>query len=110
MRAIAIDVLLALAVLACWLGAAGFLRVRTARDRLHSVTFANGVAGVAVVAAAFVADGASDSALKVLIVAAAALLIGGTANLAIAGVTHERRRSGPAPCIGHPRRPFCGAP
>lgn len=86
MRAIAIDVLLALAVLACWLGAAGFLRVRTARDRLHSVTFANVVAGAAVVAAAFVADGASDHALKVLIVVAAALLIG-------AGVAHATGRA-----------------
>lgn len=86
MRALATDILLGIAVLACWLGAAGFLRVRTALDRLHCVSFVNVVAGAAVAAAAFVSDGDSDRALKVLIVVAAALLSG-------AGLAHATGRA-----------------
>lgn len=76
MTAIAIDVLLAVAVLDCWLGAAGFARLKTPLDRLHCVTFVNVASGGAILAAAFVADGASDRAIKILVLNAAVLLCG----------------------------------
>jgi multicomponent Na+:H+ antiporter subunit G len=75
-RAVAVDALLAVLVLAAWLGCAGFARLRSPLDRLHCVTFVNAACGMALVAVAFVADGASDRAFKVLLLVAAALLSG----------------------------------
>lgn len=76
MRAVAIDALLAAAVLLCWLGAAGFLRLRSALDRLHCVTFVNLGTGLAILVAGGVADGASDRVLKILLLDAALLVSG----------------------------------
>jgi multicomponent Na+:H+ antiporter subunit G len=75
-KAIAIDALLAIAVGACWLGAAGFLCLKAALDRLHCVSFVNAAAGLAVLIAAFVADGASDRAFKILVLTAVVLIAG----------------------------------
>lgn len=72
----AIDALLAMAVLACWLGAAGFARLTTPLDRLHCVTFVNASSGILVLIAAFVADGASDRVAKILMLDAALLFTG----------------------------------
>jgi multicomponent Na+:H+ antiporter subunit G len=71
-----VDALLAVAVGACWLGAAGFLFLKAALDRLHCVSFVNAAAGLAVAAAAFVADGPSDRAFKILVMTAAVLVAG----------------------------------
>jgi multicomponent Na+:H+ antiporter subunit G len=76
MTSIVIDALLALAVLACWLGAAGFARLNSPLDRLHCVTFVNAAAGIAILVAAFVADGISARAIKILVLNAAALASG----------------------------------
>jgi multicomponent Na+:H+ antiporter subunit G len=73
---VAVDALLALAVLACWLGAAGFARLRSPLDRLHCVTFVNVAAGLAVFLAAFVADGPSHRVLKIGMLIAAVLFVG----------------------------------
>jgi multisubunit Na+/H+ antiporter MnhG subunit len=63
----AIDALIGLALLGAWLGCFGFLRLRTALDRLHVVTFVAAGAGLPIAAAAFIADGASDRAWKILL-------------------------------------------
>jgi multicomponent Na+:H+ antiporter subunit G len=71
-----VDALLALAVLACWLGAAGFARLSSPLDRLHCVTFVNATAGIAILVAAFIADGVSARTVKILVLNAAALASG----------------------------------
>ena len=76
MTSIIIDGLLALAVLTCWLGAAGFARLKSPLDRLHCVTFVNAGAGLAILIAAFAADGVSTRALKILVLNAAVLASG----------------------------------
>ncbi len=68
MRTAAIDVLLAAAVLAAWLGAAGFLRLRGALDRLHVVAFVNVLTGIAVTAAALLGDGVSQRSGKIVLI------------------------------------------
>ena len=79
MKVQVIDALLAVAVLASWLGAFGFLRLSTALDRLHVAAFVNAVAGAAMLVAVWVADGVSQRAGKatliwVLMLAAGALV------------------------------------
>ncbi len=76
MRAGVVDALLAMLVLAAWLGCVGFARLRSPLDRLHCVTFVNAACGAALVAVAFVADGLSDRALKTLLLVIAALFSG----------------------------------
>jgi multicomponent Na+:H+ antiporter subunit G len=76
MSRIAVDVLLAILVLAAWLGCAGFARLRAPFDRLHCAAFVNAVSGTALTIASFVADGVSDRALKVLLVTGLSLLAG----------------------------------
>ena len=81
-RAGAVDltaVLLAAAVLGAWLGAAGFVRLRTPLDRLHCAGFIAVVSGLPVVLAAFVGDGLSVRACKILL-AVLALLLSGAAG------------------------------
>jgi multicomponent Na+:H+ antiporter subunit G len=73
---VVIEILLALAVLASWLACAGFARLPTALDRVHCVTFLNATAGLAVTIAAFVADGLSDRALKMLLLTIVSLVTG----------------------------------
>jgi multicomponent Na+:H+ antiporter subunit G len=89
--AIAIDGLLAIMVGAAWLGAVGFLRLGSPLDRLHCVAFVNVVAGGALAIAAFVADGASDRAGKILLMVVLSLLIGATTAHAIGRMLIERK-------------------
>lgn len=76
MTAALTNVLLAVAVLAAWLGCAGFARLRTPLDRMHCVAFVNATAGTSLALAAFVADGVSVRALKILMVVGLSLLVG----------------------------------
>lgn len=76
MTRIAIDILLAVAVLAAWLGCAGFVRLRSTLDRVHCVAFVNVLGGTALSLAAFVSDGASDRALKILLLVCVSILTG----------------------------------
>lgn len=80
MRAPIIDALLVILVLGAWFGCAGFVRLRAPLDRLHCVTFVNTVCGLALAVTAFVADGVSDRALKVLLIAGLSLLAGAAAT------------------------------
>lgn len=83
MTALAIDVLLVVTVLAAWLGCAGFARLRTPLDRMHCVAFVNATSGLALTIAAFVADGLSARALKILLIAGLGLLAGAAMSHAI---------------------------
>jgi multicomponent Na+:H+ antiporter subunit G len=74
--AVVLDMLLALAVLTCWLGVAGFARLKSPLDRLHCVTFVNAASGIAILVAAFIADGVSARTVKILLLNAAALASG----------------------------------
>jgi multisubunit Na+/H+ antiporter MnhG subunit len=62
-----IHAVLVLIVLSVWLGCVGYARLRTAYDRLHCVTFVAASAGPLVVLMAFLADGPSDRAWKILL-------------------------------------------
>jgi multicomponent Na+:H+ antiporter subunit G len=55
------------AVAVSWLGCIGFAGFRSPYDRLHCVTFVAVTAGFFVTLAAFIADGLSDRALKILL-------------------------------------------
>ena len=76
MKEATIDTLLVIMVFATWLGCAGFARLRSPFDRLHCVAFVNSTTGIALTAVAFVADGASTRAFKMLLIAVVSLLSG----------------------------------
>jgi multicomponent Na+:H+ antiporter subunit G len=69
-----IAAVLLLAGLAVWIGCIGFARLRTPLDRLHAASFAAAAAGPLVALAAFLADGDSIRAWKILL--AVVLLVG----------------------------------
>jgi multicomponent Na+:H+ antiporter subunit G len=73
---IAIDGLLCLFAAAAWLSAACFLRLRTPLDRIHAVTFVNAAGGAALTVAAFLADGPTDRAFKILLIVVINLFAG----------------------------------
>lgn len=54
---IAVDALLALAVLVAWITTAAFLRWRSGYEGLHAITFFNLVGGGAIIAALVISDG-----------------------------------------------------
>lgn len=83
MTAIVTDTLLVLAVLGAWLGCAGFARLRDPLDRLHCVAFVNVVSGGALIVAAFVSDGLSVRAGKLLLAVGVSLLAGAASAHAI---------------------------
>ena len=80
----AIAVLLAVLVGVTWLGCLGFARLRTPLDRLHCAAFVNVAGGAVLVAVAFLADGSSIRAWKVLAMVLAGML-GGAALSHAAG-------------------------
>ena len=63
-----IAIFLALSVASFWLAAWGLLRLSSAYDRLHCVTFAAIAGGLPVLIATFIAQGASAAAFKVLLI------------------------------------------
>ncbi len=71
-----IAALLAVVVGATWLGCLGFTRLRTPLDRLHCVAFVNAAAGTALCVAAFLADGPSTRAWKILLIVLVSLCYG----------------------------------
>jgi multicomponent Na+:H+ antiporter subunit G len=75
-RTAATDILLAVAVMTSWLAATGLVRLRTPLDRLHCVTFLNVSAGLAVLIAALVTEGATTRTGKLLLLVLAVLWIG----------------------------------
>ena len=83
---IAVALLLALVVLVLWLAVWGFARLPNAYDRLHCASFAAVAAGPPLAALAFVADGASDRAFKILLLAVLMFVSG-------AATTHAAARA-----------------
>jgi multicomponent Na+:H+ antiporter subunit G len=93
-----VEGLLAVMVLAAWLGCAGFARLRTPFDRIHCVAFVNATSGTALVLAAFLSDGASDRAWKILLVVGVNLLAGAAMSHAVGRallLRGSRRKTGP---------------
>ena len=90
LTSVTINVLLGIVVLAVWLGCIGFVRLRTPLDRMHCVAFVNTTAGSALVLAAFLSDGASARAGKILLVAGASLLAGAATSHAVGRAIHLR--------------------
>ena len=82
--------LLALFVACIWLAAIGFLRLRRPLDRLHCVAFVNTTAGLCLVLGAFIADGVSDRAGKILLAVLASLVAGAATSHAIARALAHR--------------------
>ncbi|MBE7212253.1 MAG: monovalent cation/H(+) antiporter subunit G [Gluconacetobacter diazotrophicus] len=70
-------------VLAACLGVGGFLRLSSPLDRLHAASFVAVVCGFLLVVVAFLADGASQRAFKILLVWLVTLLSGGASAHAI---------------------------
>ena len=80
----AVSVLLAVAVLAGWVGCLGFARLRSPLDRLHCVAFTNAACGVPVLAAAVLADGFTIRVGKILLLVLVSLLTGAALSHATA--------------------------
>jgi multisubunit Na+/H+ antiporter MnhG subunit len=89
-RSLVIDGLLAVVVAASWLGVCGFARLKSALDRLHCVAFVNVVTGFGLIGAAFVGDGMSDRALKIVLIVAVNLLSGAAVSHATARALSQR--------------------
>ena len=71
-----INIFIALAVGAAWLGCLGFLRLRDPLDRLHCVTFFNVVGGFMLLIAALLQDGIGSRPLKILLIWVITLIAG----------------------------------
>ena len=94
MTAIIADVLLGMAVIAAWIGALGFARLTSALDRLHCAAFITVGCGLPIVVAAFVADGPSTRAFKMLLLLVVALVAGAAVNQAVARAIFTRDEAG----------------
>ncbi len=90
MKALAVDILLAVAVAAVWLAAIALLRLRTALDRLHCATFVNVAAGLAVTLAVLVQDGATSRSWKTAAILILTLLVGSATSHAVGRALHLR--------------------
>jgi multicomponent Na+:H+ antiporter subunit G len=88
---IAVDVLLALGVLAAWFATAAFIRLRTPLERIHAVTFLNVVAGLLIVAAAILTDGLTSRSLKCALLLVAVLAIGALLSQVTGRALHVRQ-------------------
>lgn len=87
-------VLLFVAIAAAWLAAFGLARLSAPFDRLHCVTFAAIACGIPIAAAAFAADGASDRALKTLLLVLVTFVSGAALSHAIGRAIGYRGASG----------------
>ncbi len=94
MKTIVVDLLIGVSIACAWLGAIGLARMASALDRLHAVAFVTVGSGLAVVAAAFVADGPSTRAFKILVLWLIALIAGAAVNMAAARAIFTRDEAG----------------
>lgn len=94
MKAIIIDILIALALGSAWLGALGFARLNSSLDRLHCVTFVYVGCGLPLAIAAFVSDGLSSRALKMFVLVIVALVAGASLNQTAARAIFDRDEAG----------------
>lgn len=91
-RTILTEVLLAIAVLTAWLGAAGFARLSLPLDRLHCVTFVNVGCGALILPAAALWGGSADDLIKLALLLAASVIGGAAFAHATGRAILERRR------------------
>ena len=94
MRSAITDVLLAFIVASAWIGAIGFARLTSPLDRLHCVTFAYVGCALPLALVAFVADGASTRAFKILLLVVVSLVVGASVNQAVARAIFVRDEAG----------------
>lgn len=87
---VAIDALLALAVLMAWTGAAAFLRLRTPFERLHAITFFNLAAGGAITVAVVLHDGPSGRTFKCIFIWIVIATVGALLSHATSRALHLR--------------------
>lgn len=92
MRTLAAEVLLAAAVAAAWLGAAGLFRLAGPLERLHCVPFVNITCGALILIAAAAGGGAPDPIIKTALLLAG-LLVGGAATAHATARAIVQRRS-----------------
>ena len=97
MTGILVDTLLALAVVASWLGAAAFLFLATAYDRLHAATYVSLTAGFFVMLAIIASQPLSAQALKAAITYAALIGTGAILTHSIGRALRLRDESGDRP-------------
>ncbi len=83
MKTIIVDVLLALSALAVWLGCIGFIRLKTALDKLHCATFVNVAAGFGVTLAVALQDGWTSRSWKTVALFIATLIMGAATSHAV---------------------------
>lgn len=94
MSAIAVDIPLGVAVLSAWIAALGFARLTSPLDRLHCVSFVTIGSGLPVALAAFVADGPSIRAFKILLMVVIGLVAGSVVTHAVARAMFTRTEAG----------------
>jgi multicomponent Na+:H+ antiporter subunit G len=87
---LAIDALLAFAVLTAWIGAIAFLRLRTHFERLHVITFVNLVGGAAITIAAVLHDGLSGRTFKCVFTWIVIVVVGALLSHATSRALHLR--------------------
>jgi len=87
---IAMDALLAFAVLMTWVGALAFLRLRTNFERLHAITFVNLAAGAAITIAASLHDGLSGRTFKCIFILFVIASVGALLSHATSRALHLR--------------------
>lgn len=73
---LAVALPLAVTVIAAWIAALAFARLRTPLERLHTATFVNVAGGGGLVLAAWLGDGATSRALKCTAIWIATVLVG----------------------------------
>lgn len=93
-HAITIDVLLALVVVSCWLGALGMLRMRHPLQALHYLTYPATIGAGALTVAVFMESGFRSTAVKTLLIAVVLLAFNSV-------VTHATARAFRARELGH---------
>ena len=87
---VAIDAVLAVAVLMVWLATIAFFRLPTPFQRIHVITFVNIVAGGMITLAAFLVDGISSRSLKCAFIWLITLPIGALLSYATGRALHVR--------------------
>lgn len=97
MTEIVVAVLLALAVAVSWVGAAAFLFLTTAYDRLHAAAYVSLTAGFCVMLAVVVSHPLSAEALKAVLVYAALIGTGAILMHSIGRALRLRDDSGDRP-------------
>ncbi len=94
MHQIVIDGLLALVVLACWVGVLGMLRMRHPVQALHYMALPATIGAGALTVAVFLESGLGSTSMKTLLIAAIILTINSV-------VTHATTRAFRARELGH---------